>query len=263
MALTVALATLREADPDLARARGILQELGREELLLQWLPVLRDRVLHCSWTAVLIAMRMWNLWPQLTGLSPGRNRRIVRALLFSDLAVTLGSMLAGARGQACSAECLQAVPRENCRDCRCPEPPTPPPPPPPFLHPLEVCSPRDEELQISEWDRPLLLILPLILVMGLFCLLMIRLEMARRSAPVRERLELCRYLRGGGSLAKLAEATFLSLEQVVLQLISLEEEVGQVVQDAAEVTALAGISTPLLLSEDEEEEEEEAVRKLS
>ena len=116
-------------------------------------------------------------------------------------------------------QCSMSMPLERCRGC--PGPPTPPPPP--FLPPLEVCSLEDEELQLSLWHRPLLLILPLILVMVLFCLLMIRRERARQIAPVvQEGQELCRYLRGGGSLAKLAEATFLSLEQVVLQLMSRE-----------------------------------------
>ena len=230
---------------------------------MRWLPAVRVRALQFSWTGVLSAMRVWHLLPELSGLSRGRNRRIVGALVMSDLAVSVGSMLAGPllssmpllRQQGCEPSRGRGQ-ESSMRYC----PPTPQPLPPLFLPHQETCSPEEEVPHMPLWHQPLWLILPSILVLLLlWALVRLRREQARQAPPVlRERLELCRYLRGGGSLVKLAEATFLSMEQVVLQLLLLEEEVGQVVSDAAEVSALAGISTPMVMSEEEEEEEEES-----
>ena len=213
---------------------------------MRWLPELRSRALRFSWGGVLSAVRILHLMPELRGLSRGRTRRVVVALAVSDLAVSVGSMLAG--------PLLSSLPPLLQQTCACPVPSDQPLPL--FLPHQEICMLGEEAPLPPLLHHPLWLILPLTLALLLWALVSLRKERARLALPEqREGRELCRYLRGGGSLVKLAEATYLSMEQVVLQLLLLEEEVGQVVSDAAEVSALAGISTPMVMLEEEEEQQ--------
>ena len=95
LAAAVALAALRETDPDLEQVGGQLQRWREGQLVVQWSPALSAVVLRLSWGSLLCMLRILHLLPALSGLSQGRLRRILAALVMSDLAVLLSSMLAG------------------------------------------------------------------------------------------------------------------------------------------------------------------------